>query len=1050
MMILSLLFAATLAVWDADFTNSVLDGVTLDLNGNKLVANGSAIEIVNPTDAPSHGVIVKGFESQKLTVIVGYSNLDIGETPTALITAGTEETSPNRPPFGREQKAGGWNDLVGVAAKPGETTGIYLSGVHTGDRAERGDGVHETASGMHYLAMTVDNKDNGGVRVYGCSKDGWKLLFKNSYLRVTSTPLSRLAIGGVSWKGRNYKEGPLASAKGMRIRRIAVLDEILSLKDIVGFEWPNPDVVHAIVAPRSVDLDEWARSNAEYGKAIVSDLVEHSGSKIEWLEEADETNYLSDAEVLASVFRTPEFEKDYLFPVRPISRMRCAVYARRGRDQRFSFKYYLEKKNLRVGWSPVSQGTPDDRERFFSNNRIKPTYYEYARSEDAVKALARGEVDLIFLYTAANAAPPDADELVDVADRLVFFAVRRDLPVLFERLVDEFDSLLTYRHDVVDRLINQVFGSHLAFTPEEVAWMHDESERGEKILVDISPLVFSGAHRPPAGMQGFAGQLFTEISELTGLKFDAPPSTDVEEAKARFARGETMLWAPYPVKPAEISGADTVFILDFPEGNYPVIANSRCPEILKSILYKAAHSIPQKRITELFLNVIGEREHERQIEIELAGEYKRRLVTYAAIALTITLMLAIALIAALVYALGKSRKARQASELASKAKGRFLSSMSHELRTPLNAILGFADLASRRADDGAYVRGNLEKISTAGEHLLSIINDVLDVSRVEQGRFKIERAEVRLGDIIGEVADLVGSSIHGKGLDFIVEAETVKNDVIPVDRVRIKQVFLNLLGNAIKFTKAGSITFRATSAPGVYRFEVSDTGCGISKEFLPKVFSPFEREDSAATQGVQGTGLGLAITRDIVEFVGGTIACASEQGKGTTFTITIPREKVREEGEKERGERVRGEKVRGEERVVVVRKIEGKLKGRKILVAEDNELNRIVVEGFLNEAGASVEFAVNGAEAVEKVERAKAGEFAVVLMDIQMPVMDGYAAARAIRVLPDAAARKIPILAVSADAFEEDRAKALAAGMNGHVAKPIAPAALYAAIAAVL
>ena len=993
-MLFPLALATAIAVWDGDFTRQEIGGVKLELNNCSVSSGGAWVDIDSSGGIRADGIDVSGLKTSSITVIAGYSGYTPYDGSHAMFTIWTEGGS-----------AFIWD----------------------------GEGAHEAASGLHYFAFVASESGTRGCRVYGCSKDGWRLVESYGTTFKSNGDFTRIRVG---------------TGMSIKLKRLAVIDEALELKKVIGYPWPNPEKVRAVVSPRRADLDGWARSNAEFGKAVVNDLVAHSGSEIEWVDD-DATNFCESADVLASVFRIPEYENDYLFPTRPLSRMHYGVYAPRGREERKSLHYYMALKKLKVGWSPVSQGTPDDRERFFAQNGMKPEYVEYAKSEDAVAALSAGEVDLLFLYTAQNSAPPDADELVPVGDRLVFFAVKRNRPELYTAICDEFDALLTYRSDVVDRLVNQFFGSHLAFTPEEVAWMHDMSEHGEKIMVDISPLHYSGTRRPTPGMQGFAGQLFSEIGELTGLKFGAPLSTGVDEAKVKFARGETPLWAPYPVKPAEIPGAEVVFEIDFPDGSYPVVANSTCPELLKSILYKAAHSISQKRITELYLNVLGEREHERQIEIEVSGQYKRRLVSYAAIALTVTLVLALGMILALVFALVKSRRAREASELASKAKGRFLSSMSHELRTPLNAILGFADLASRHTDDGAYVRGNLQKISTAGSHLLSIINDVLDVSRVEQGRFKIDRAEARLGDIIDEIVDLVGSSIAAKGLEFFLDAASVADDVIEIDRVRLKQVLLNLLGNAIKFTKSGSITLRAKRADGCYRFEVTDTGCGISKEFLPKVFAPFEREDSEATKGVQGTGLGLAITSQIVELVGGTIACASEQGKGSTFTITFPREKLREQPKGGAATCCRGLVIPPDGAAATTSAREQELKGMKILVAEDNELNRIVIEGFLSEAGASVEFAVNGAEAVERVAGTKPGDFAVVLMDIQMPVMDGYAAAKAIRALPGEFARKVPILAVSADAFDEDRAKARVAGMNGHVAKPIAPEALYAAIAAV-
>lgn len=382
-----------------------------------------------------------------------------------------------------------------------------------------------------------------------------------------------------------------------------------------------------------------------------------------------------------------------------------------------------------------------------------------------------------------------------------------------------------------------------------------------------------------------------------------------------------------------------------------------------------------------------------------------------------------------------------AAEKANKAKSRFLSNMSHDIRTPMNAIIGFANLAQSHIENQTLVKDYLGKIQSASNHLLNLINDILDMSRIESGKVQIEEAESSLSDILEEVNNIIQSMAEEKEIDFRLQNEIVNNYVY-CDKLRLNQVLINLLGNAVKFTpQGGQVSLRvyqemvAPEGYGVYIFKVKDNGIGIGAEFLDSVFQAFEREKSTENSGIQGTGLGLSISKSIVEMMGGKISVESELNQGTEFTVKVvfALQDITEE------ELVVKETNVVKQKEAVAKQEEQKklFAGRKLLLVEDNSLNREIARMLLKEQGFIIEEAVNGREAVEKVKASHAGEYAVVLMDIQMPIMDGYEATKTIRDLDNRILANVPIVAMTANAFDEERRKAFAGGMNGYVTKPI-------------
>ena len=391
--------------------------------------------------------------------------------------------------------------------------------------------------------------------------------------------------------------------------------------------------------------------------------------------------------------------------------------------------------------------------------------------------------------------------------------------------------------------------------------------------------------------------------------------------------------------------------------------------------------------------------------------------------------------AALSASQAQLKEALEEAEKANRAKTSFLNTMSHDIRTPMNAILGFAELAEGKTDQPVRIREYLAKIRTAGQHLLSLINDVLDMSRIESGTVELQAAPVNLRELVGNVCDIVQSGAAAGRLNFVSEVQICQENVL-ADSLRLRQILLNLLGNAIKFTPpGGAVRLLLTEAAGAPEgsmdlgVRVEDTGIGMSEEFQKHLFEAFSREKSSAVRNIQGTGLGMAITKNLVDLMGGTIAVSSAPGRGTSFRLTFRFPVCAAEAAKEPKKTM-------------------DFTGKRLLLAEDNDLNAELAMEILETLGFQVDLAKDGREAVAAIQGPQT--YDAVLMDLQMPNMDGLQAARAIRSLKDPAKAGIPILAMTADAFEASRRKTLEAGMNGHITKPIEVSKLTEALQGVL
>ena len=372
------------------------------------------------------------------------------------------------------------------------------------------------------------------------------------------------------------------------------------------------------------------------------------------------------------------------------------------------------------------------------------------------------------------------------------------------------------------------------------------------------------------------------------------------------------------------------------------------------------------------------------------------------------------------------KDAADAANAASIAKSDFLSHMSHDIRTPINGIMGMTEIALKNIDDKDRVLDCLQKIDGSSGHLLSLVNDVLDMSRIESGKVQISHKPLNILELLRHCSSIISGQLQGRDIMFTEEFENIENPHILGDELHLRQVLINILGNAVKFTPdGGRIYFRVRefSAEGEaarFHIEIEDTGIGMKPEFLPHIFEPFAQEDGGNRSSYKGTGLGMSITKKFMDLMGGTVEVQSEPGKGTLFRLELPVEIDREwQGEQEPA---------GQQTT---------LAGARVILAEDNDLNMEIAVFMLESLEIEVTAVTDGKAALDAFAAAAPGTFDGILMDVMMPVMDGLTATREIRALEREDAGVIPIIAMTANAYDEDRRKCMEAGMDAHMSKPI-------------
>ena len=391
----------------------------------------------------------------------------------------------------------------------------------------------------------------------------------------------------------------------------------------------------------------------------------------------------------------------------------------------------------------------------------------------------------------------------------------------------------------------------------------------------------------------------------------------------------------------------------------------------------------------------------------------------------------------------KQEQLAEAAQAANKSKTSFLFNMSHDIRTPMNAIIGFANLAQNAKCSTEQMHSYLSKILVASQHLLSLINDILEMSRIESGKITLEPAPTSWSEMLQELQTIMQEQIESKKQSFTISIAPLTHDYVMIDKLRMEQVLVNLVSNASKYTpERGSIRVELAQYPAakpgcaLYKISVIDNGMGMSEDFVKKIFSPFERANNSTVSKIQGTGLGMSITKSIVDLANGTIDVKSKLGEGTEIIVAVTLCLCTDaETAARNAKQLDKQQAQAEQ---------PDFKGKRLLVVEDNKLNREITVTILEQTGIITEQAEDGSVAVKMVQEAAPGYYDLILMDIQMPIMDGYEATKQIRALPDKRLAQLPIIAVSANAFEEDKKASLAAGMDGHIAKPINVADLFA------
>ncbi len=623
-------------------------------------------------------------------------------------------------------------------------------------------------------------------------------------------------------------------------------------------------------------------------------------------------------------------------------------------------------------------------------------------------------------------------------------------------LLDEINYAIGQMDDENPSWRNQLYLKHFdkeqnnssVLSERERLFLKALKQSNKFLKVTVQDAKFPYAYMDGDVARGVLMDLFAEIAGQYGLKYEfVKPSENDGDNSVKFKKLQIVLDATY-----DMAGGDDWWVFT-PEylrdrlfdHNDSLLLGLRIavprdvPRELASVLTKSMLAISPKTVRAKVIKYAGFRMPNYS---GVERQYSQIMVVFGAVFGILGLML----LSSLVWIAFRRRLKNRQDELdfklreanayaaeAKEAKSKFLLNMSHDIRTPMNAIIGYADRAERHLQNQVDVQDALRKIRLSGGFLLQLIEEVLDMAKIESGQVSLKERMVNLTSCMDELCDACEPMMKHKNISFVRDFSAIKNNFVVANVNSLRQILYNIISNAQKFTTfGGRVVFTVEELPcrvsgfAVFNFEISDNGLGMSKEFLEHIYDEFAREQSSTQSGVPGTGLGMSIVKRLVDMMGGEIDVQSEIGLGTTVHVRTQFKIVSESD------------VSLENVETCSLENADFLKGKRVLLVEDNEFNREVAQDFLHDAEMVVECAENGLEAVTKVSEQPAGYYDCILMDVQMPVMDGYEAAMAIRKLYPSS--KLPIVALSANAFEEDRQKSMASGMDAHLEKPFVAA----------
>ena len=705
-----------------------------------------------------------------------------------------------------------------------------------------------------------------------------------------------------------------------------------------------------------------------------------------------------------------------LYPHTPIGMLRVYLWAKQG--SRFQPGNPRSWEGMNVGLLSGTQSAARVKQQLETDD-FDITCHEYLSDKELTEAFLAGDIDACVDVEKSELA--NAVALHVYASHPMYICTALDRTALFEELetaLDEIcDDLPRYMRMISERHYG-IRSGKAAFTMKEADWLNSRVASGEPVVIDISPWPFPVVNRDGT-FTGFSGMFFDEISKRTGLKFVATPQTGIQTAEAKFLRGETQFWIPYPETPEFLAhGATPVFSLAVPQlfsehigeadaahREYTLYAGSDAPEELIGILRKTVSSMDEDEIQELFLMTISDRTVVHRVFGHTAAELKHIFFTVGGICLLVIMIYGGTLLILWRREAARATAAAAKAEEHAQSKSRFLAMMSHELRTPLNAVIGFAEFLSRPDITLDQRHEYIEGILLSSNALLSLINDVLDLSKLEAGAMEMRKGTCDVKALLTELPAIFGYRVRKHGVALTIRKIGVEEiPLIKFSQQGMRQILINIVGNSAKFTEHGEIKvlYGWVSWSNTLHIEIHDTGCGMSKEKMDKLFDPFVQDFEMRMKGAlgenKGTGLGLPIVKRMVDSARGTIHARSEIGKGTAFIIDIPDLEV----------------VIPSELYQTPDEQEAKKEKREIhdvLVVDDMAMNRKILGIHLHNLGfGNIHFAENGAEAL-KVMHDWTPE--VVLTDMWMPVMDGAQLASAM--LADPRLAHIPIVAITAD-----------------------------------